>query len=66
MRTLEEIRKENKRKNIRKDMLLTGMEEKPFPISREAYSEGRELFENYIRPTAIRVWKRLLDSGKLD
>ena len=62
MRTFEEIRQERKRK----DMLLTGMEEKPFPLSPEAYAEGRELFENYIRTTARRVWARQLENGNLD
>ncbi|OLN33832.1 hypothetical protein [Desulfosporosinus metallidurans] len=62
MRTLEQIREQNKRK----DMLLTGMEEEPFPLSPEAYREGRELFENYIRPTARRVWARQLENGNLD
>ena len=62
MRTLEEIRKQNKRK----DMLLTGMEEKAVELAPEAVREGREFFENFIKPTVRRVWKRQLDNGNLD
>lgn len=62
MRTLEEIRKQNGRKN----MFFEGMEEKPAELTHEEYKEGREFFENFIQPTSKRVWKRQLANGNLD
>ena len=62
MRTLEVIREQNKRK----DMLFTGMEEKPVELPPEVIKEGREFFENHIKPTVRRVWKRQFSNGNLD
>lgn len=61
MKTLEQIRQQNKRNN----MFFDGMEEKSVQLSPEAIEAGREFFEDCIKPTVRRVLNRQLSNGKI-
>lgn len=61
MRDLEQIRQQNKRK----DMLLVDMEEKPVGLPPEAIKEMKDFFENHIKPTRNRVFQRQIEKGNL-
>lgn len=52
MRTLEEIRQQNKRKNLSFDDME---EEKPDELSQGAIKAGREFYENCVKPNVRRV-----------
>jgi len=54
MRTFEEIREQYKRK----DMLLTGMEEKPVQLPHEVIKEMKDFYKDFIKPTRERVFSR--------
>ena len=54
MRTLEEIREQYKRK----DMLLTGMEDKPVQLPAETIKEMKDFYKYFIKPTRERVFAR--------
>lgn len=61
MRTLEEIRKQNKRPN----MFFDGMEEKPVELPPETIRAGREFFENVVKPTVRRTLNKQLAEGNI-
>ncbi|SDH44968.1 hypothetical protein [Desulfosporosinus hippei] len=54
-RTLEEIRKQNKRPN----MFFDGMEEKTVELSEKAFQAGRDFFENCVQLTSRHLIKKL-------
>lgn len=54
MRTFEEIREQYKRK----DMLLTGMEDKPVQFPLEVIKEMNDFYKDFIKPTRERVFAR--------
>lgn len=61
MRTLEEIRQRNKRKN----MFFDGMEEKPIQLSQETIEAGREFYKNCVKPTVRRVLNKHLSNREI-
>lgn len=61
MRTFEEIRKLNRRK----DMLLTGMEEKTILLHPDAVKEIKNFYRDFIKPARVRVFLRQIEKGNL-
>ncbi|MCB8817354.1 hypothetical protein [Desulfosporosinus shakirovi] len=61
MRDFEQIRQQNRRK----DMFFTGMEEKPVELPPEAIKKMKDFFENHIKPTRNRVFQRQIEKGNL-
>jgi len=55
MRTLEEIRKSNRRKNSLLNTSVT-----PVQLSKEQYDAGRKEYEEFVRPISQRVFARNL------
>lgn len=63
MRTLEEIREQNRRKD---NMFFEGMEEKPVDLDPETIKEGRGFFEKCVKPTAQRAINKLIKMGYIE
>lgn len=61
MGTLSDIRK----KNERKDLLLTGMEQNPVKLPSDVYSNEKELYENKIKPHVRSFFARQVAKGNI-
>jgi hypothetical protein len=61
MRTLEEIRK----KNRRSDLLIVGMESAPISVPRELSENEKALYEDFIKPHVEDFFIKHLEKGRI-
>ena len=61
MRTLEEIRQKNKKK----DLLLDGMESKPVNLPQDLQTCEKELYKNFIKPHVRNFFVKHLKEGNI-